>query len=145
LVSPSFVIQAGSTLSFFHTFAFEGSVAQCFDAGVLQTSNNGGMTWTTMPDANFTAGGHNGTVNGGFSNPLAGSRAWCAGTIGAMTQVTVNLGSFNGQTLRFRWIEGDDSSAQVTGWFVDSVSMTQVGTAGVCTPSPVELLEFEVQ
>src|SRR4029079_2158349 len=120
-VTPNFVPQAATTLSFWHTFAVEGTVAQCYDAGTLESSTDGGTTWTVVPDANFTAGGFNGTVNGGFSNPLAGKRAWCSGAIGAMSQVTANLGSFVGATsASLRWHEGDDSSAIATGWFVDS-------------------------
>jgi hypothetical protein len=144
LTSPEFVIQPTTTMSFWHTFALEGTIAQCFDAATLETSSSGGP-WTVMPDANFTAGGFNGTTNAGFANPLAGKRAWCSGTIGALTQVTLNLASFSGQTLRLRFDEGDDSSAQGTGWFVDSVTLTNVGTAGACVPSPVELLDVAVE
>lgn len=143
LVSPGFVGQAATTLSFFHTFAFE-SATTCFDAGTLEVSTDGGMTWTVMPDANFTAGGFTGTVSSSFSNPLGGKRAWCFGTIGAMTQVSVNLASLSGQSFRLRWHEGDDSSAIVTGWFVDSVTLNNVGSASVCA-MPVSLLGFEIE
>jgi hypothetical protein len=141
LVSPSFVPQATSTLSFWHTFRFEGTVAQCYDSGTLEVSTNGGSSWSVVPDANFTAGGFNGTTNGGFSNPLAGKRAWCSGTVGAMTQVTANLASFMpASDVKLRWHEGDDSSAVGTepnGWFVDSVTLTNVGTASACSPLPL--------
>jgi hypothetical protein len=91
-----------------------------------------------VPDAAFTSGGFNGTVNPNFSNPLASLRAWCQGTIGAMTQVNVNLASFVGATdVKLRWHEGDDSSAQATGWFVDSVTLNNVGSAGVCTATNI--------
>ncbi|HXU45134.1 MAG TPA: hypothetical protein VN783_06385 [Thermoanaerobaculia bacterium] len=145
LATPSLVAQAGTTLSFFHTFAFEGSVANCFDAGTLEISTDGGTVWTVVPDANFTAGGFNGTVNGGFSNPLAGKRAWCSGTIGALTQVTASLASFSGQSFKLRWHEGDDVSINATGWFVDSVSLGNVGSAGPCTPLPVTLIDFAIE
>jgi hypothetical protein len=140
LTSPSFGVISSTTLSFFHTFAFEGSVAQCFDAGTLELSADGGATWNVVPDAAFTAGGFNGTVNGGFSNPIAGKRAWCSGTIGAMTQVSVNLASFAGQTVQVRWNEGDDTSAQGTGWFVDSVTINDAGTAAACSAGPSSLI-----
>lgn len=131
LVSPSFNVTPTTTLSFWHTFAFEGTVAQCYDGGTLEYSTNG-TVWTVVPDANFTSGGFNGTINSGFSNPLAGKRAYCSGTIGAMTQVNVNLASLAGNTIQLRWHEGDDSSAQVTGWFVDSVTITNAGIASSC-------------
>jgi hypothetical protein len=147
LTTPNFVPQAGTTLSFWHTFAFEGTLAQCYDAGTLEASTDGGSTWTVVPDANFTAGGFTGTANAGFSNPIGGKRAWCSGTIGAMTQVTANLGSFNGASnMKLRWHEGDDVSLAATGWFVDSVTIANAGTAGTCTPTgaPTGLNYFTV-
>jgi hypothetical protein len=124
---------ASSTLSFWHTFAFE-SATNCFDAGTLEVSIDGGNTWATVPDAAFTAGGFNGTVRADFGNPIGGQRAWCHGTIGAMTQVTVNLSSFMPATdVKLRWHAADDVSFSVTGWFVDSVTLANVGTAGTCS------------
>ena len=140
LVTPTFVPQASSTLSFWHTFAFETSNdgTACYDGGTLEISINGGASWSVVPDAAFTSGGFNGTVNANFSNPLASLRAWCQGTIGAMTQVNVNLASFVGATdVKLRWHEGDDESAKTTGWFVDSVTLNNVGSAGACTAANV--------
>jgi hypothetical protein len=137
LVSPTFVPQASSTLSFWHTFAFETGSGQCYDGGTLEISLDGGGTWSVVPDAAFTAGLFNGTVNANFANPLAGKRAWCMGSIGAMTQVTVNLASFVGATnVKLRWHEGDDSSSVATGWFVDSVTLSNVGAASTCSSGP---------
>ena len=136
LVTPTFVPQASSTLSFWHTFAFETNDAgvQCYDGGTLEISIDGGATWSVVPDAAFTAGGFNGTVNTTFSNPILGKRAWCQGTIGAMTQVTVNLASFVGSAnVKLRWHEGDDSSSQATGWFVDSVTLSNVASVSSCS------------
>lgn len=137
LVSPTIGVTASSALSFWHTYAFEGTIAQCYDAGTLEYTTDG-STWSVVPDAAFTAGGFNGTVNGGFSNPIAGKRAWCSGTIGPMTQVTVNLASIAGLVgqngVRLRWREGDDSSQQAVGWHVDSVTITNVGTPTPCVP-----------
>ena len=133
LVTPSITPTVGSTLAFWHTFAFE-SATSCFDAGTLEVSTNGGSTWTVVPDAAFLAGGFTGTVSSSFSNPLGGKRAWCNGTIGPMTQVSVDLTSFAGTPIKLRWHEGDDSSAIATGWFVDSVSVSNVAT---CTAGNV--------
>ncbi len=146
LVSPSFGALANTTLSFFHTFNFENGTTSCFDAGTLETSNDGGTTWTVLPDAAFTAGGFTGTVSTSFSSPIAGKRAWCSGTIGPMTQVSANLGAFAGQNIQVRWAAGDDSSAEDVGWFVDSVTITNAGTAGSCSftlPDPIFSHGFE--
>ncbi|MGH9800573.1 MAG: hypothetical protein ACRD82_09435, partial [Blastocatellia bacterium] len=112
LVTPVFGANANTTLSFWHTFNFETNAGGTtfFDGGTLEYSTNAGANWTVMPDANFTAGGFNATISTGFSNPIGGLRAWGGGTIGAMTQVTVNLGSLAGNNLMLRWREGDDSS-----------------------------------
>lgn len=134
LVAPPFLAQATSTLSFWHTFAFENATS-CFDAGTLEYTTDGGANWTVMPDANFTAGGFNGTVSTAWSSPIAGKRAWCNGTIGAMTQVTANLGSFAGQNLQLRWRAADDATLEATGWFVDSVNFSNIGTGGTCSPT----------
>jgi hypothetical protein len=131
LVSPTFASGAGTNLSFWHTFAFE-SATSCFDGGTLEISTDGGSSWTVLPDAAFTAGGFNGTVSTGFSSPIGGKRAWCNGTIGAMTQVKADLSAFVSANTKLRWHEGDDSSSQATGWFVDSVNLS---SAAVCTAS----------
>ncbi|HEY3567812.1 MAG TPA: hypothetical protein VGP73_07745 [Thermoanaerobaculia bacterium] len=125
LTSPSITPQAGSTLTFWHTYAFE-STSSCFDGGTLEYSTDG-TTWTVVPDAAFQEGGFNGTIVAGFSNPLAGKRGWCGGAIGAMARVTVSLATLGSAPLRLRWHEGDDQSTTATGWFVDSVSVANVG------------------
>ncbi len=145
LVSPSFVPQASTTLSFWHTYDFETNASNvCYDAGTLEISTNGGSTWTVMPDAAFTAGGFNGTVAAAnFNNPLTGKRAWCQGTIGAMTQVTANLSSFVGSAdSKVRWHQGDDLSIARIGWYVDSVTIANAGVAGVCTGEPLVGLDY---
>jgi hypothetical protein len=134
LVSPSFLTLPTSALSFWHTFAFEDA-STCFDGGTLEISTDGGATWSVVPDAAFSAGGFNGTVSATSANPIGGKRAWCGGILGAMTQVTVNLSSFANFTgTRLRWHAGDDSSTTFTGWFVDSATLSNVGT---CTPRNV--------
>lgn len=145
LTSPTFGIIATTTLSFFHTFAFEGT-STCYDGGTLEISTDDGTTWAVVPDAAFTAGGFTGTVSSSFSNPIAGKRAWCFGTIGAMAQVNVNLAAFAGTSnAKVRWHAGDDSSTAATGWYVDSVTINNAGVAAPCTPSPAELIEYTIE
>ncbi len=137
LVSPVFGANASTTLSFWHTFDFETNAAGTtfYDGGTLEYTTNGGSTWTVVPDANFTAGVFNATISSGFSSPIGGLRAWGGGTIGAMTQVTVNLAFLAGNNVMLRWREGDDSSAADVGWFVDDVTIINAGIASSCTPA----------
>jgi hypothetical protein len=137
LVSPVLTVQAGTSLRFWHTYAFEGDTTFCYDAGTLETSINGGGTWSAFPAAAFLGGGFNGTANAGFGNPIGGLPAWCGGSIGAMTQVSADLSSFAGQNLQLRWHEGDDVSNNSVGWYVDSVSV-----ANACQASPPAALSF---
>jgi len=142
LVSPPFLVQGTTTLSFWHTFAFEGSPATCYDGGTLEITTNGGANWSPLPDGIFTGGGFNGTITSGFRNPLAGKRGWCGGTLGAMTPVTVNLGSFAGNQARLRWHAGDDSINAGAGWYVDSVTLSNASVAGTCTPGASSTYAF---
>jgi hypothetical protein len=137
LVSPPLAVQAGMTLSFWHTYAFDGGVSLCYDAGTLETSTDGGSTWTVFPAAAFRSGGFTGTASPFYDNPIRGLPAWCGGTIGAMTQVIADLTSFAGKSLQLRWHEGDDFVASVVGWYVDSVSV-----ASACQASPPPALQF---
>ncbi len=133
LISPLFTTQAGTRLSFWHTYLFENS-GTCFDAGTLEISTDGGSNWSVVPDAAFLSGGFNGTVFSGSSNPIAGKRAWCHGTLGPMTQVVVDLSAFAGIATRVRWREGDDAAAQGIGWYVDSVILSNTG---VCSANGI--------
>jgi hypothetical protein len=136
LVSPAFGVGAPTTLSFWHTYAFEGSTSTCFDAGTLEYTTNGGTSWAVVPAGDITAGGYTGVVNSGYSNPLAGKPAWCGGALGSLTQVTVNLGGdagLLGKTVQLRWHEGDDSSFNVVGWYVDTVTISNAQIGGVCS------------
>jgi hypothetical protein len=136
LVTPPLPVQAGMTLSFWHTYSFEGDVAFCYDGGTLEASTNGGGTWSAFPAAAFLSGGFTGTVENFSGNPIGGLPAWCGGTIGAMTRVTADLSSFAGQNLQLRWHEGDDSSYSYVGWYVDSVGVTNGCQASPPTPPP---------
>jgi hypothetical protein len=135
LTSPSFGVGASTTLSFYHTYRFEGSTSSCYDGGTLEYTVDAGTTWTVVPAADLATGGYNGTVSTGSSNPISGKRAWCGGTVGTMTQVVVNLGgdgALLNKTIKIRWHEGDDSGVSGTGWYVDSVTVTNAQTAGTC-------------
>ena len=136
LVSPPFGVVPATTMSFWHTYGFEGTTSTCYDAGTLEVTTNGGTTWTVVPAGDFTAGAYTGTAGSSFSNPIGGKAAWCGGTVGAMTQVSLNLGAdanLLNKTVRIRWHEGDDSSLGATGWYVDTVAVNNYGTADTCT------------
>ncbi len=138
LVSPTFGVGPATVLSFRHTYQFEGSLTSCYDGGTLEVSTDGGSTWGVIPAADFTAGGYTGVVNAGFSNPVGGKPGWCAGVLGPMIAVTVNLGAdpnLVNRSVRVRWHEGDDTIVSSGGWYVDAVTVTAAQIAAACVPA----------
>lgn len=112
-------VGAGSTLTFWHRFQFEGTA---FDGSVLEISTDGGASWADL-GAYITANGYNGTIESGYSNPLAGRAAW-TGDLTTWTEVSVNLSAFSGQSAQIRWRLGCDSSVSDVGWYIDDVQIT---------------------
>lgn len=138
LVSPLFTAQAGSTLTFWHTYEVESG----FDGCTLEVSTDGGASWTVVPDAAFLEGGFTWTLYGSTGNPIGGKRAWSGGAIGPMTRVRVDLSAWAGTPIRVRWHAGEDGSVSYTGWFIDSVTLDGTGTIAACTPAPPAPLDF---
>jgi trimeric autotransporter adhesin len=130
LVSPSFRAQSTSTVSFWHTYEMEAG----YDGGTLEISANGGASWTILPDSAFTLGGFNATLFPNTQNPLSGRRAWSGGPLGTMTEVRASLAAWAGSDVKLRWHAGEDGSTKYTGWFVDSVAITDAVFVGSCQP-----------
>jgi hypothetical protein len=127
-------LTATSSLTFWHTYYFDYNVSLgvCRDGGTLEITTNGGASWAEIPPSTYTAGGYNGVI-GSATNPLKGKDAWCGGAIGPMTQVSVNLSPYSGQTAQIRWHEGDDGAIARTGWYVDSATFNNVQAFTTCT------------
>ncbi len=113
------LLGTGSSLTFWHQYQFEGND---FDGAVLEISVDQGDSWTDLGPF-IIANGYNGTINSGYSNPLGGRAGW-TGELTAWTQVTVDLGSFAGQSALIRWRIGSDISVGAQGWYIDDVRVT---------------------
>ncbi|HSS50301.1 MAG TPA: hypothetical protein VLX28_15295, partial [Thermoanaerobaculia bacterium] len=138
LVSPPFVAQPGTSLTFWHTFTFYPYA----DGGTLEISTNHGASWTVVPDAAFTLNGFNFTLASGTTNPIAGLRGWTGEAL-AWTPVQVDLSSWAGSEIQMRWHAGeDDDGIGFTGWNVDSVSFSNAGFPGSCQSVPPTPLRF---
>ena len=114
----------GANLSFWHRYTFEGTGSNRFDGGVLEVSTNGGASWLdTCPL--MLSGFCNGTISSSFNNPLAGRDGWVQASPGfpSFYQSTVNLISFAGKNVLFRFRQGDDSSVGSPGWWIDDVQV----------------------
>ena len=98
-------------------------------------SIDGGTTWLDAGSL-FDANGYRGTIATGFSNPLAG-RAAFIGTSHGYGSSRLNLSSLAGQSVRFRWRLGVDTSGFDLGWLstTSASTMSGAGIIGVTPPT----------
>ncbi len=118
---------SSATLTFWHTYYLENT----YDGAVIEISTDGGNTFTDL-GSHITSGGYTGTISTSYSSPIGGRSAWTGGSLGTMTQVTVDLDSYTGHKVIIRFRMACDSSVNKTGWYVDDVSITSSGS----TPAP---------
>ena len=97
----------------------ERSSGGCWDGGLLEISTNAGSTWTQITSAQMNTP-YTGQINDGPANGLQG---WC-GTI-PYRKTVVDLNSFAGQTVQFRFRASTDGSVgdAPLGWFVDDIKV----------------------
>ena len=113
-----------------------------YDGCVLEISINGGSFADILSaGGSFASGGYNGTISTKYGNPLAGRAAW-TGNSGGFISIAVNLPAATaGGNIQLRWRLGSDSSVSSTGWYVDTVSISQIGYTCCSTP-PTSILTF---
>jgi photosystem II stability/assembly factor-like uncharacterized protein len=134
LISPAFaILTASAQLTFRHNYYLENT----YDGGVLEISVNGGaFTDIIAAGGSFVTGGYNNTISTCCSNPLGGRQGWSGNSSGFIT-TTVNLPpSVAGQAVQLRWRVGCDSSVNNTGWYVDTVSVSDGFSCCVSIPRP---------
>ncbi|MBN1922556.1 MAG: S8 family serine peptidase [Anaerolineae bacterium] len=115
-------IGAGSTLTFWHRYQFEGSGDYAWDGAVLEISTDGGLNWADLGQA-IVGNGYNGTIRAGTVNPLGGRPGW-TGALTSWTEVMVDLSAYAGSAGQIRWRVGCDSSTGAEGWYIDDVRIT---------------------
>jgi hypothetical protein len=109
LTSPSVYIGSNFVLEFWHFYNMEAT----YDGGNLKISTNG-VNWSLLtPEGGYTHTNVSALNGPGFS-----------GTNGTWTLVRVNLNSYAGQNVRFRWTFAADNMIQGAGWFIDDVQTT---------------------
>jgi len=116
-----------ASLVFWHTFGLDAD----YDGAVLEYSLNGGASWNDLGPF-ITQGGYNSLLRATASNPLSGRRAWSGKAMDAMTRVEVNLASFAGKNMTFRFRMGCDNYQGGEGWLIDDVRLcSSLGSRGV--------------
>ncbi|HRE03309.1 MAG TPA: S8 family serine peptidase, partial [Ilumatobacteraceae bacterium] len=133
LTSPAVTLPTGQNplalLFWNHQTIEDSSATACFDGAMLQISTNDGASWTQVPDALLQVGPYQGPISSSFSNPAAGLRAWC-GDPQDWTRYVVNLDSYAGQTVKFRFRMTSDSSVGRVpdGFYLDDVKVQACGS-----------------
>jgi choice-of-anchor B domain-containing protein len=139
LVTPPIAVPAGQspvTLQFWNWQQIEAEVTTtaltvgCRDGALLEVSTNDGGSW--LPVATLLTDPYDGLVSSGTGNPLAGASAWCGDPQDWVNSV-VDLAAWAGQTVRFRFHLGTNTSVAREGWYLDELKVQ--GCVGNPTPS----------
>jgi Zn-dependent metalloprotease len=115
-------LPAAARLQFNHAYGFENSGATYYDGGVIERSTDGGASWADAGPLIAAGAAYGGTIASAFGNPLAGRSAFVRESWG-YTASQLDLSSLAGQTVRFRFRVGTDTSVSDLGWFVDDVRL----------------------
>jgi hypothetical protein len=137
--APVAITSAGAKLSFRNEFNTEST----FDGLVLEISiptvSGGAFQDILAAGGTFASGGYNSTLSTGFSNPLPGRMAWTGlsgGSAAAPAYITtvVNLpATAVGQSVKFKWRQGSDSSVVPTtnpGSRIDTITLVSTVCGG---------------
>ncbi|MFN8634516.1 MAG: M4 family metallopeptidase [Chloroflexota bacterium] len=137
--SASITLPANAFLRFNHSWNFDndvsGAVNRYWDGGILEYSTDSGATWfNASPLIAAGEGGYTGTLRTtaqGSDNPLQGQQAWVGNSGYGSTRV--NLASLAGQSFRFRFRVGTDSTVGLDGWYIDDIRIytCAAGSVGV--------------
>lgn len=110
-------------LKFWQWFDIEAAGSTgCFDGALLEISNNGGQTWTQVPDSLLLTSPYYGTISDSYGNPLGGNPGWCG--LQDWTETVVDLSEYAGQDVQLRFSQGSDASIGLEGWYIDDFSVT---------------------
>jgi hypothetical protein len=101
-------------------FAHRFNTEENFDGGMVEVSNDDGITWTDLGPL-FVENGYNNFV-AVADNPLINGFCF-GGNSGAFIHSMADLSPFAGQTLRLRYRFASDVLTAAEGWFIDDVEL----------------------
>lgn len=121
-MKSSYLLPANAYLHFYHAYGFQGTGS---DGGVLEYSTDNGVNWI---DAGLLIedNSYDGAITS-TSNPLFGRNAFIADSHGYIS-TRVNLTSLVGQSVRFRWFMGLNSTGYDWGWWLDDIGINACAT-----------------
>lgn len=123
LVSPPIALPASGsnlTVQFWTYQDLESNGPECWDAGILEVTTNGGASWTQLQDAVMLTDPYDGIISSGSSSPLATLPGWC-GSPQPWLKSVVDMGAYAGQLVQLRFRLGTDIAVSRPGWDLDDV------------------------
>ncbi len=136
LVTPELQLGAAASLQYWTRYDLEWQ----WDGVVVEISTDGGANWSNLaPDGGYPttlAQTQNPPVNacgysstqGAFTGPQTN------GALTPWTASTSDLSAFAGQSVRIRWRLTTDPGAAFEGFYLDTISITNVALPGDCQP-----------
>lgn len=126
-INPIAIIGA-SKLSFYHRYNTE----KAWDGGVVEVSINGGTTWLDVTN-NFIENGYQSQFASNGSSSLAGRNGFTGDSnedfnTNSWVKSVIDLSSFDGSSLRFRFRFASDDNTEATGingWVIDDIRVDQ--------------------
>lgn len=136
LVSPAVALPTGQSplsLKFWNYQWLEDRAGGCYDGGILEVSTNGGLSWTQITSGLLTD-----PYDGPFAsgNPLGTVNAWCGDPQDWLNSI-VDLDAYAGQSVRFRFRLGTDTSVSREGWTIDDVAVQSCQPVACTAPASV--------
>ena len=121
-MAKSFALPSRARLQFNHGYAFEVDWSSAYDGGVIEFSEDGGVTWRDAGNLIIAGDRYdpNAPIDSWTGNSLAGRLAFVGSSFG-YTASQLDLTSLAGKSVRFRFRVGTDELVGHTGWVVDDV------------------------
>jgi hypothetical protein len=127
LTTPLMLLDLDPQLEFGSKYDIEHD----WDKGELQVSTDGGGSWTRVP---MTYPGNSTNTNDACG---LGTGPFFTGLQSTFASFSANLSSWNGQSIRLRWLFSSDGAVEEDGWWIDDVSITDVAVPGSCSGAEV--------
>jgi hypothetical protein len=116
------------SLKFWNYQHLEDKSSGCWDGTIVEISTDDGANWSYLQSAVMLTDPYDGPVTG--LNELEG---WCGDPQDWLESV-VNLDDYAGETVRFRFRIGTDSSVDRPGWDIDDVVVQSCGGSVATLP-----------
>lgn len=120
VTKQAYAINGISKLSFWHYFDTEDG----YDGGVVEASKDNGATWFDLGPY-MVQNGYNNTIDPNNGTILSGRSAF-SGASSTFINTIVDLSSFSGKSLKFRFSFANDDVNDANGWYIDDILLTKV-------------------